>query len=613
MPPARAGALVSKMFDAAERGDIPKLKECLAAGVSVDIADQRKSPGGVPTALTPLHWACRNGQTSAVAHLLEAGASIAVRDGFGREALRHAAACGNSDAVRLVLSSKADVNARDVHGWSAVARAAHRGHSACVRLLLEAGAPASIAVAKVARKGGHESVALLIERWGGLAAATANPSSAAGSGHQSSTGSSPTSSPAAHALGALLGRGIFSEVHASATRPGVAVKTCKPFDANGATKADLSRGKMVLRELRVLRLAPPHPNLVVLTGAVMSESSTGSKAAARAKAHPVLTLQLLYACASTDLQRLVNSSMRRHECFATPSARRAAAADILAGVTHLHSLGVAHRDVKPANILVVDCPRSQHPSVSESAPSHANGGAAAQREARLRLVVCDLGCARAVGSMAPRNAGTLWYRPPEVVLALPPTATPAAATPEPTAAATTEPMSAACGTSKSRYTSGQPARPANCRVTAAHDLWAVGCTLTEMLTGAPLLAANDEVHWAELYRALNASAHGRVPKGAARDEAALIATLLADEPSARLGVRALHDPSDLISSPDASAAAGGGGPAGPSSGSVAAAEQQRIVALEDIDAASSADEVRRILCAEVTAWGGVGGEASEVE
>ena len=46
--------MVSKLFDAAERGEMALLQQCLAAGVPIDTPDPRKSPGGVPTKLTPL-------------------------------------------------------------------------------------------------------------------------------------------------------------------------------------------------------------------------------------------------------------------------------------------------------------------------------------------------------------------------------------------------------------------------------------------------------------------------------------------------------------------------------------------------------------------------------
>ena len=153
----------SKIFDAAERGDLELLRQCLAAAVHVDLPDPRKSPGGVPTKLTPLMWACRQGQSAAARALLDACASVGARDAFGREALRHAAACGHTDCTRLILQAGGSVNAKDIHGWSAIARAAHRGHASIVRMLLDAGAMASVAVAKAARKAGHEQLAKLLE------------------------------------------------------------------------------------------------------------------------------------------------------------------------------------------------------------------------------------------------------------------------------------------------------------------------------------------------------------------------------------------------------------------------------------------------------------------
>ena len=96
----------AKIFDAAERGDVSLLKQCLASNVPIDTPDPRKSPNGVPTKLTPLHWACRNGQTSAVAALLEAGnhggATHAQLQAFARAALR-----GEPPAVGLRDGSKA--------------------------------------------------------------------------------------------------------------------------------------------------------------------------------------------------------------------------------------------------------------------------------------------------------------------------------------------------------------------------------------------------------------------------------------------------------------------------------------------------------------------------
>ena len=42
------------LFAAAETGDLRKIDAALASGTPVDIADQRTSPTGTPTLLTPL-------------------------------------------------------------------------------------------------------------------------------------------------------------------------------------------------------------------------------------------------------------------------------------------------------------------------------------------------------------------------------------------------------------------------------------------------------------------------------------------------------------------------------------------------------------------------------
>ena len=554
----------SKVFEAAERGDLELLRQCLATAMPVDLPDPRKSPGGVPTKLTPLMWACRQGQSAAARALLDACASVGVRDAFGREALRHAAACGHADCTRLILQAGGAVNAKDIHGWSAIARAAHRGHSSIVRMLLDAGGTASVAVAKTARKAGHEQLAKLLEsrastqRDGGMPLEAASSEGAkltvagrAGGSAETRADSRPPASTSATMpcpTTALLGRGVFSEVFESAHDSQIAVKVTKPFDASGRTKADVSRGKMVLRELRIARALSTQPHVVKLLASSMNGASSP------------LIIYLSYVRATTDLQRLVNSSLRRQALFAKAAARRLACTQLLDGLACMHTHGVCHRDLKPANIL---CSESRVGSMGTDGVATAAKSTAAVRGSEsgaplmLLLQLCDFGSARSLGSSAPRRSGTLWYRPPEVVLG---------------------------------SEAGGGGGGGSCTVCAAHDLWACGATLTELLTGKPLLAANDEAHYATLHAGLGEDPSGRVPRGAGRDEAAVLALLLSDDASVRANVGAIRSQNTW---------AGEQALGDPQHVEQESSSAGATVNLDDIEAASSASAILQLLASEV--------------
>ena len=101
---------------------------------------------------------------------------------------------------------------------------------------------------------------------------------------------------------------------------------------------------------------------------------------------------------------------------------------ILLGLKPIHDAGVLHRDIKPSNLLVnADCD----------------------------LKICDFGLARTLCNPTQSNehllteyVATRWYRAPEIML------------------------------SSRQYTK-------------AVDIWSVGCTLYEMLTGCPLFPGKD--------------------------------------------------------------------------------------------------------------------------
>ena len=103
---------------------------------------------------------------------------------------------------------------------------------------------------------------------------------------------------------------------------------------------------------------------------------------------------------------------------------------ILRGLKPIHAAGVLHRDIKPSNLLV---------------------------NANCDLKICDFGLARSMARHTRRDlqlteyVATRWYRAPEIML------------------------------SSRSYTK-------------AVDIWSVGCTLFEMLTGEPLFPGKDHVH-----------------------------------------------------------------------------------------------------------------------
>ena len=105
---------------------------------------------------------------------------------------------------------------------------------------------------------------------------------------------------------------------------------------------------------------------------------------------------------------------------------------ILRGLKPIHAAGVLHRDIKPSNLLV---------------------------NANCDLKICDFGLARNTTQASPHGrdlqlteyVATRWYRAPEIML------------------------------SSKTYTK-------------AVDIWSVGCTLFEMLTGEPLFPGKDYHH-----------------------------------------------------------------------------------------------------------------------
>ena len=92
--------------------------------------------------------------------------------------------------------------------------------------------------------------------------------------------------------------------------------------------------------------------------------------------------------------------------------------------------------------------------------------------------------------------------------------------------------------------------------------------------GRPLLAANDEAHYATLHANLGSN---RVPKGAAKEEAMALTRLLSDDPNERASASVLQGELKWLQS------------------AVTSQKESGLVSLEDFERASTAEDVRKML------------------
>ncbi|EFJ47848.1 serine/threonine protein kinase 22 [Volvox carteri f. nagariensis] len=120
--------------------------------------------------------------------------------------------------------------------------------------------------------------------------------------------------------------------------------------------------RLTLREVKILKMLPPHPNIVKLLEAVY----------------------LLFEF----VERSLYQELERQPSGALPASMvKSVAWQLLHALKHCHDHKVVHRDLKPANVLL-----------SGYTPGVGGGGVAK---------LCDFGFARVVGSSnSPQQAGT---------------------------------------------------------------------------------------------------------------------------------------------------------------------------------------------------------------
>ena len=118
------------------------------------------------------HFACNFKQASALALLLDAGASMTARNSLGRTPLMAAARVGATDCVTLLVEKSGyalDLDAWDGHGCTALDLAGHFGQHQAVSLLLHAGADPTIrdnqgqTALQTAQAQGHQECVALFE------------------------------------------------------------------------------------------------------------------------------------------------------------------------------------------------------------------------------------------------------------------------------------------------------------------------------------------------------------------------------------------------------------------------------------------------------------------
>jgi cyclin-dependent kinase 2 len=220
-----------------------------------------------------------------------------------------------------------------------------------------------------------------------------------------------------------LGEGTYGAVYSvkdNQQKCMLAMKRSKPCDEEGIPSS-------VIREFLALKRCQ-HENVVELVKASFVER-------AQSRTHPA-ELVLFFDVADMDLRERLNGFAADHSL---PSKKqvRSWMHQLLSGLNHMHQLGIAHRDLKPQNILL----RGNH------------------------LKIADLGMARSCEEPNGRYSHavvTQWYRSPELLLG---------------AALCLDPNDVASSHGYDPF---------------AVDMWSVGCILAEMTELLPMFAGRNE-------------------------------------------------------------------------------------------------------------------------
>ncbi|KAL7815057.1 hypothetical protein V8C44DRAFT_325221 [Trichoderma aethiopicum] len=111
---------------------------CAVAQLMIDEGADLEARDGF--GLTPLSWAAYQGHETIIKLLVDKGASLKAKNLNGQTPLLLAADQGHKAIVKLLVDKGADLEARDKLGWTPLSWASRKGHEAIIKLLVDQGA-----------------------------------------------------------------------------------------------------------------------------------------------------------------------------------------------------------------------------------------------------------------------------------------------------------------------------------------------------------------------------------------------------------------------------------------------------------------------------------------
>ena len=119
--------MYKKLFDAAQSGDMPVVRNMVCRGVDVNARDC--------DGVTALHRAAKYGHAAIIEYLVGKGADVNAANEFGGTPLQWAAWKGYAAITEFLVSHGANMNTCNKNGDTALHLAAMNGHAAVVSIL----------------------------------------------------------------------------------------------------------------------------------------------------------------------------------------------------------------------------------------------------------------------------------------------------------------------------------------------------------------------------------------------------------------------------------------------------------------------------------------------